>query len=347
MLDPLSALSLAATIVQFVDFGSKVISTATELHHSSEGALANNLELSTIISDLSSISNDLSAQGSGKGKHSYNMDELALIGLASQCKDLSDKLLHDLDGLNIKKAHTKWASARQAMRSLRKEAYISEISKRLDGFRNQLVLKLVALLAQDRTESNIMGYLSGPRDDLSTLSQDNRNSEQTKAIIWNKLSQHIDNGNTLAIERAVLEKFKYEGMSRRLSNVVEAHNGTFDWIFDPQTTGFLQWLLEERWASPHHSGINMDGSWSQNELLDALEKLTKKQLWPGRFVFYIDGVDEYMGDPAEISRLLKAFATSADVKIIVSSRPWTEIETFIEPIPGQLLPLHYFTQADI
>ncbi|TGO07645.1 hypothetical protein BTUL_0257g00060 [Botrytis tulipae] len=423
MLDPLSALSFAATIVQFVDFGSKVISTATELHHSSEGALANNLELSTIISDLSSISNDLSVRSSGQGMHSYNKDELALIGLASQCKELSDKLLHDLDGLNIKKAHTKWASARQAMRSLWKEAYISEISKRLDGFRNQLVLRLVALLAdkhsamsialiglqrsQDRTESNIMGYLSGLRDNLSTLSQDNRNHEQTKAVLWNKLSQHIGNGNTLATERAVLEKFKYEGMGRRISNVDKAHNGTFDWIFDPQTTGFLQWLREggdiywingnagsgkstlmkylvannvvktalldwagtkplvlgnyffwyagnemeksqrgllqsllydilrscpsvlpelfpERWASPDHSGINMNGSWSQNELLDAFERLTKKQLWPGRFAFFID-----------------------DVKIIVSSRPWTEIETFIDPIPGQLLPLHYFTRADI
>ncbi|KAF7935388.1 uncharacterized protein EAE97_008295 [Botrytis byssoidea] len=98
MLDPLSALSLAATIVQFVDYGSKVISDATELHHSSEGALANNLELSTIIPDLSSISNALSLRSSGQGMHSYTKDELALNGLASQCKELSDKLFMTLMG---------------------------------------------------------------------------------------------------------------------------------------------------------------------------------------------------------------------------------------------------------
>ncbi|TGO67224.1 hypothetical protein BOTNAR_0046g00260 [Botryotinia narcissicola] len=90
----------------------------------------------------------------------------------------------------------------------------------------------------------------------------------------------------------------------------------------------------------------MDGSRSQNELPGALKKLTKHS-WPGRFVFFIDGVDEYMGDPAETARLSKAFATSADIKIIVSSRSWTEVETFIDSIPGQLLPLHYFTRADI
>ncbi|TGO21177.1 hypothetical protein BPAE_0235g00060 [Botrytis paeoniae] len=390
MLDPLSALSLAGTIVQFVDFGSKVISTATELHHSSEGALANNLELSTIISDLSSISNDLSARSTGQGKHSYNKNELALIGLASPCKGLSDKLLHVLDGLNIKKADTKWASAHQAMRSLWKKAYISEISKRLDDFRNQLILRLVAILAEKHSAMSIA--LMGLQ-----RSQD-RTESNTKARLWNKLSQHIENGSTLATEQAVLEKFKYEGMSRRLSNVVEAHNGTFDWMFDPQTTGFFSmalratwagtkplfmgnhffwyagnemekpqrgllqsllyeilricpsvWpkLFPERWASPHYSGINMNGSWSQNELLEEFEKLTKKQLWPGRFVFFVDGVDEYMGDPAGIARLLKAFETSADVKLIVSSRPWTEIEKFIDPFPGQLLPLHYFTRTDI
>ncbi|KAF7944436.1 hypothetical protein EAE96_010830 [Botrytis aclada] len=111
MLDPLSALSLAATIVQFVVFGSKVISTATELHHSPEGALVNNVELSTII-------NDLSARGTDQGKHSHNKDELALPGLGSQCKDLSDKLLQDLEALNIKRPHRKWASARRAMRTL-------------------------------------------------------------------------------------------------------------------------------------------------------------------------------------------------------------------------------------
>ncbi|TGO87413.1 hypothetical protein BPOR_0228g00150 [Botrytis porri] len=169
MLDPLSALSLAATMVQFVDFGTKVISTATEF---------------------------------------YDKDELALIALASQRKELLDKLLHDLDGLNLKKPQTKWTSARQAIRSMWKEAYIPEISKRLDGFRNQLILRL------------------------------------TKAALWDKLFQHIENGSTVATERAVLENFKYEGMGRRISNLVEAHNGTFDWIFDPQTTGFLQWLRE-------------------------------------------------------------------------------------------------------
>ncbi|THV45359.1 hypothetical protein BGAL_0498g00040 [Botrytis galanthina] len=335
MFGPLSTLSLAATIVQFVDFGSRIIATATELHHSSEGALANNLELSTIISDLSSISNGLSVRSSGQRMHSYNKDELALMGLTSQCKELSDKLLHDLDGLNIKKAHEK-----------------------CDKHSGMSIALIGSQRSQDRTESNLMGYLSGLRDYSSTLSQDNRNSEQTKAALWNKLSQQIDNGNTLAIERAILEKFKYEGMSQRLSNIVEAHNGSFDWIFDPQTTGFLQWLRE----GSDIYWINGNAGSGKSTLMKCLvgNDVVKTALldWAGTkplsmgnyllwFVFLIDTVNEYMGDPAEIARLLKAFATSADVKIIVSSRTWTEIETFIDPIPGQLLPLHYFTRADI
>ncbi|KAJ8068445.1 hypothetical protein OCU04_004001 [Sclerotinia nivalis] len=136
MLDPFSAVSLAAAIIQLVDFSSKVISSAAELHRSSSGALANNLELSTIVSDLSALSNNLEARILHQGKHSCNTDEQAIRSLASECKELSDKLLHDLDGLKIKGPHTMWASARQSLRSLWKEAYISHMLKQLDGFRS-------------------------------------------------------------------------------------------------------------------------------------------------------------------------------------------------------------------
>ncbi|KAI9650418.1 hypothetical protein NHQ30_000432 [Ciborinia camelliae] len=446
MLDPFSALSLASSIVQFVDFGSKVISSAAELHHSSEGALANNLELSTIVSDLNSISNNLAARHSQQEIQTYSKDEQALIGLASQCKELSDKLLHDLDDLRIKGSHKIWASARQAIRSLWKEAYIAKTSKRLDEFRNELTLRFLALLndrhsglnaaltelqcCQDRFETNTARNLLGLKNDLLTLSQDIHKHQQTNDVVWNQVSKTIEHGGTLATQRAILETLKYKRMSERRSNIVEAHIGTFDWIFDPHKTRFLHWLREgdgiywingkagsgkstlmkylvghdivkralvdwagtkalftgnyffwsagnemeksqkgllqsllydilrsrpsqlpalfpDRWMSPNDAGANMDGSWSQNELLDAFELLTKKQAWPAKFFLFIDGVDEFMGDPTEITRLLKAFATSVDVKVLVSSRPWTEIETSLNPIPDQILTLHEFTQNDV
>jgi hypothetical protein len=51
-MDPLTALSLAGTVVQFVDFGCKLLSEGRELYHSSSGKLDSNNEIEIITTDL-------------------------------------------------------------------------------------------------------------------------------------------------------------------------------------------------------------------------------------------------------------------------------------------------------
>ena len=52
MLDPFSAISLASSIVQFVDFGKRLVSEGRELYESADGALAKHVELEAIIKDI-------------------------------------------------------------------------------------------------------------------------------------------------------------------------------------------------------------------------------------------------------------------------------------------------------
>jgi len=65
-MDPLSALSLAGTVVQFEDFGSRLFSDAKKLYESSTAALTVNVQLEHYASDLRALlaklreSNDLS-----------------------------------------------------------------------------------------------------------------------------------------------------------------------------------------------------------------------------------------------------------------------------------------------
>lgn len=54
-MEPLSALSLAGTIIQFVDFGSKLFSQGCELYESSSGRLSANQELELVLSDLRAL----------------------------------------------------------------------------------------------------------------------------------------------------------------------------------------------------------------------------------------------------------------------------------------------------
>ncbi len=54
-MDPLSALSLASTIVQFIHFGIKLLSSSVELHKFSRGVLKVHEELELVTRDLQSV----------------------------------------------------------------------------------------------------------------------------------------------------------------------------------------------------------------------------------------------------------------------------------------------------
>lgn len=60
MLDPLSAASLAAAILQFVDFGSKIIVSGYETYRSVNGATEENVDLEYLTHALYQFQDQLS-----------------------------------------------------------------------------------------------------------------------------------------------------------------------------------------------------------------------------------------------------------------------------------------------
>jgi hypothetical protein len=51
-MDPISALSLSAAILQFIDFGSKIIVATYSIYQSTDGTTRENLELAQLASTL-------------------------------------------------------------------------------------------------------------------------------------------------------------------------------------------------------------------------------------------------------------------------------------------------------
>ena len=62
--------------------------------------------------------------------------------------------------------------------------------------------------------------------------------------------------------------------------------------------------------------------WNRAELLSAFAELSFHTRLTKRFCFFIDGLDEYDGDHAEIVELVQGLVQSGDIKICLSSRPW-------------------------
>jgi len=142
-MDPLSALSLASAVIQFINFASKLFIQGAQLYRSSEGALLDNIELSSISGDLRRIS--IGLRPSQSTEHLVE-DELALWDLSISCQKLADKILYTIEDLVARNPRARWNSVRQAFRSIRKEKEIRALEKRLDSYRSQLSIRLLAIL---------------------------------------------------------------------------------------------------------------------------------------------------------------------------------------------------------
>ncbi|KAI3400741.1 hypothetical protein diail_1950 [Diaporthe ilicicola] len=80
----------------------------------------------------------------------------------------------------------------------------------------------------------------------------------------------------------------------------------------------------ERWACSQPAG-----SWSLNELHEALKTVATRGHNGLKFCFIIDGMDEYSGDHEDRVQLCKTFkdlAKSGNIKLFLSSRPWNVFE---------------------
>lgn len=256
--------------------------------------------------------------------------------------------------------------------------------------------------------------------------------EETK----DSLSKLIQEGDRAAAEQNVLKSLKYHMMGARYSNIEDAHEHTFNWIFeDPSTSPFpqvkfLEWLQSHsgiywvsgkagsgkstlmrylckdsrtfkalkmwagskklvmanhffwiggnrmqksqegllcslldgiltqcpalipivtysRWkASLRHQRSNLY-LWTRNELLQAFVELRGQEKIPVKFCFFVDGLDEYEGDHAEVVKVLKNITDSLDIKICLSSRPWNIFEYSLGKDHDRKLMLQDLTREDI
>jgi hypothetical protein len=105
-IDPLSALSVAASVVQFVEFAHKIVSKGRQLYDSPNGALHNNEETETITKRLQALTGMLkksieeiprtkrapTARAAKRLKDEYRQ-EVRLRQICAECNVLSTELM--------------------------------------------------------------------------------------------------------------------------------------------------------------------------------------------------------------------------------------------------------------
>jgi N-terminal domain on NACHT_NTPase and P-loop NTPases len=135
-MDILATIGLVGNIVQFVDFGSKLVSKSAKLYRSSEGALEENIDTETATNHLLLLNDKLKDAATSTG-------DTTLKDLCEACHTVARELLEALDKVKVKGKQQKWKSIRKALRSVWSKEDIEELERRLAKLRTELNLHVV------------------------------------------------------------------------------------------------------------------------------------------------------------------------------------------------------------
>jgi hypothetical protein len=107
-------------------------------------------------------------------------------------------------------------------------------------------------------------------------------------------------------------------------------------------------ISPNRWAAAK-AGRWQDAAepWSVTELAAAFRALASSKSIPLKICFFVDGLDEYDSDHAELCNVLRDMASSPHIKMCLSSRPWEVFEESFGRDSKKRLDIHELTRNDI
>lgn len=136
-MDPVSAVSFAATILTFVDFSWNLVKGSYQVYQSATGTATDDSRLSTILADLEKVTDTLQHNVTGNSPHLEDLRQLA-----AGCAEVSQELSSILEKLKRKAGNKAWRSLEATWKHMRKEKEVAAIEQRLNTYRLQILLRL-------------------------------------------------------------------------------------------------------------------------------------------------------------------------------------------------------------
>lgn len=145
-MDPLSGLSVAAAVVQFVDFGCRVLSSAYEIKHSTGGTVSGYRDIGVTTNSLVKLSKSLNESLiQGKSGRNLTANDIEIGKIAHECSLVGSKLLKVLDNRTVSNPG-KWESFRLALVSQWGVDEVDSLENQLLRFKQDLVPLLLGSL---------------------------------------------------------------------------------------------------------------------------------------------------------------------------------------------------------
>ena len=139
-MDPVTAISLAGSIVALVDFSWKLFASTKEIHRSSDGSSESSSTLEEVAKDVMYLNHQLTAPSTA----GVIPDQMK--NLIKQSKRVADELLDVLNRIRSKSQRRTWASFAQALKTVCAKGHIDELTNRINHLGGQIQTHLLLML---------------------------------------------------------------------------------------------------------------------------------------------------------------------------------------------------------
>ena len=153
MAEAFIALSVAGNVVQFLDLGSRFVSSCWEIYSSSRDGIGELHDLKTITEDFDGVLKDLE-RSDHDGKSLLGEDR-GFQPLVANCRELASQLSDSLRKINSPNKTRKRDAVRETIKRLWNDE-ISALQVRLERLRQELIVHLLGLIRYvDLLERNL------------------------------------------------------------------------------------------------------------------------------------------------------------------------------------------------
>lgn len=208
-MDAVTALGLAAAVVQFVQFTGGLVSTCTKIFRSPHGASADNLTLEAVCQKLRRLSEELEAAGAPGQRQPGQLlcrevrQAANLAEIAAECKSDCNELTGVLERLRIDQDKNRlWGSAKAALKTARDARKVSNLEKKLENSQRLLAILVgsliryvdcsVASTSRKSTNFSQSDEVEIIRQNIVSLKKDNRDLQLEQSAALDYISRGVE-----------------------------------------------------------------------------------------------------------------------------------------------------------
>ncbi|TGO32435.1 hypothetical protein BHYA_0318g00100 [Botrytis hyacinthi] len=226
-MDPVSAISLAAAIAQFIDYSCKIVCKSKEIYNSASGLTTDHNRTETATLRLKELTQLIHLPPKRTNSASSIVHSRLQI-ITQECMIVSDTLINRLNQLKAptQSQHPKWKSFRMALKSVWSKHEIDEFALRLRDLRKELDTELLLLLrdGSDSMSSAAVNHFH-KLDDNTKKILDELLKMQSSDQDFLRRFERLSLSQQLEFQKLGLltakQNYSFESLNRDTKNIIE------------------------------------------------------------------------------------------------------------------------------